>query len=157
MKHKLLWVLPVVVLVLLIASCDSNKVFDEYQTIPDASWNADSLLHFSFMVGRKTDNHNIYFNIRNDRKYEFSNLWLFVTIHAPGGTSVTDTTQVILAEPSGKWLGKGFTGVYDNRFVYRRNVYFPESGRYNVAIRHGMRPKELKGIRDLGIRIEKVH
>lgn len=149
----LLWIFGAMVFF----SCDPGKVADEYQTLPNGTWAADSAKTFTFTIARTNQNNNIYFNVRNDRKYEFSNLWLFVTIESPSGTALTDTVQVMLAEPSGKWLGKGFSGVYDNRLIYRRNVYFPESGKYSIHLKHGMRPDNLKGITDIGIRIEKVN
>jgi len=142
---------------LLFGSCDPLRVVDDYRSIPEGIWHSDSVMTFSFNVIRKTQNHNIWFNIRNDRSYEFSNLWLFVTIDPPRGEPMTDTVQVLLAEPSGKWLGKGFSGVYDNRLVYRQNVFFPEPGKYSIHLRHGMRPDVLKGITDIGIRVEKVN
>ena len=142
---------------LLLISCDSRRVIDEYRSIGKVAWHTDSVQTFSFNVINKTQNHNIWFNIRNDRSYEFSNLWLFVTIEPPRGESLTDTVQVLLAEPSGKWLGKGFSGIYDSRVVYRRNVFFPEPGKYSIHLRHGMRPALLKGITDIGIRVEKVN
>ncbi len=146
-----------VLLALAIVACDPSRVFDEYRPIPSTSWNADSVVTFNFSIARTNQNNNLWFNIRNDNSYEFSNLWLFVTIVPPSGAAVTDTVQVILADPSGKWLGRGFTGTYDNRLIYRRNVFFPESGEYSLHIRHGMRPQNLSGITDVGVRIEKVN
>jgi gliding motility-associated lipoprotein GldH len=140
-----------------LTACDPRKITDEYHTIRNSSWNADSVQHFSFTILKKDVNHNIYFNVRNDRSYEFSNLWLFVTLVAPDGKTKTDTVQLVLSDPSGKWLGKGFSGIYDNRLIYRKNVYFPDPGPYAVHIRHGMRPTDLKGITDIGIRVEKVN
>jgi gliding motility-associated lipoprotein GldH len=138
-------------------ACDPRKVTDEYHTIRNSSWNVDSVQHFSFFILQKEQNHNIYLNIRNDRSYGFSNLWLFVTIVSPTGKSRTDTVQAVLADPAGKWLGKGFSGVYDNRLIYRRNVYFPDPGPYTIHLQHGMRPNDLKGITDIGIRVEKTY
>lgn len=145
------------VTLLMMTSCDPSRVFDEYQTIPGAVWEKDTTWAFSFNIARTTQNNNIWFNVRNDQNYEFSNLWLFVTLEAPSGKAVTDTVQLLLADPAGKWLGKGFSGVYDNRLIFRRNVFFPESGRYTLYVRHGMRPVTLRGITDMGIRIEKLN
>ncbi len=138
-------------------SCDPGKVTDQYHPVRHATWDADSAYSFTFSIARKTQNHNLYFNIRNDNSYAFSNLWLFATITSPRGEAFTDTVQVILAEPSGKWLGKGFSGIYDNRIIFRRNVFFPESGTYTLQLKHGMRPAQLQGITDIGIRIEKIN
>lgn len=147
----------VLMTVLLFSSCDPGRVIDEYHSIDKGIWQADSVISFEFSMTGKKENHNLYFNIRHDQNYPFSNLWLFVTIDPPKGESVTDTVQVILAEPSGKWLGRGLSGVFDQRQIYRRNVFFPENGLYSIHIRHGMRPEKLKGINDVGIRIERVN
>jgi gliding motility-associated lipoprotein GldH len=157
MKSALICLFSVISVIFLIASCDPNKVTDEYHTISNAKWSADSAEVFTFQILRKGQIHNIYFNIRNDQTYPFSNLWLFVTIQPPVGASKTDTVQVVLAEPSGKWIGKGFSGIYDNRMLYLKGVFFPEPGTYTIYLRHGMRPALLKGIADIGIRVEKVY
>ena len=138
-------------------SCDPGKVTDQYHPVRNATWDADSVFSFTFNIARSTQNHNIWFNVRNDNSYAFSNLWLFVTIASTKGETVTDTVQIVLAEPSGKWIGRGFSGIYDNRIIFRRNVFFPESGEYTIHLKHGMRPAQLKGITDIGIRVEKIN
>lgn len=157
MKHRLIQVLCLSLILLSLAACDPDKVIDEYNTVKNSVWDVDSVQNFTFIIFRKDQYHNIYFNIRNDRSYEFSNLWLFVTIIPPRGESKTDSVQVMLADPSGKWLGRGFSGIYDNRLIYMQNVYFPETGNYTISLRHGMRQTRLKGITDIGIRVEKVN
>ncbi len=144
-------------IVFLLLSCDPDRVMDEYRSIEKGIWQADSVISFEFSMTGKKENHNLYFNIRHDQTYPFSNLWLFVSIEPPQGEGFTDTVQVILAEPSGKWMGRGLSGVYDQRQIYRRNVFFPESGLYSIHIRHGMRSEKLEGITDVGIRIERVN
>ena len=143
-------------MVILFSSCDRNRITDDFHTIPHARWDKDSVQIFSFDILRRRQNHNIYFNVRNDQNYGFSNLWLFVTLNTPTKESKCDTIQLVLAESNGKWLGKGFSGTYTNRLIYMRNVFFPESGKYSVRIQHGMRPDILKGISAIGIRVEKV-
>jgi gliding motility-associated lipoprotein GldH len=139
-----------------LVSCDTRRVYDTYKKLPNSEWNADSLQFFSFNISNTSQNHNLYFNIRNDRSYGFSNLWLFVKIIPPEGEIITDTIQVLLANPSGKWLGKGFTGIYTSQIPYRTHVYFPVEGNYTIQIQHGMRQTELKGITDIGFRVEKA-
>lgn len=141
----------------IIFSCDSNRVYDEYKQVARSQWHKDSLFVFEFPVTDTVMHYNMFLNIRNEVKYQYSNLWLFVEIFQPGGMAVKDTFEIILADTSGKWLGKGLSGVRSHRTVYRRKVYFPSSGSYIIKIGHGMRPEVLKGIHDVGVRIEKVH
>ena len=39
---------------------------------------------------------------------------------------------------------------------YKSNVYFPRNGTYKFKIQHGMRVEDLKGIYDIGMKIEKI-
>lgn len=137
------------------SACDQNRVFDEYKSTGNLGWHKDSVMVFEFTVSDTLQNHNLYINVRNDVKYDFSNLWLFLEISQPNGTTRSDTFQIVLAEPSGKWLGKGFGGVKTRETVYKRSVYFPASGKYSLTVQHGMRAPVLTGIADVGLRVEK--
>lgn len=141
---------------LAVVACQQNLVFEQYQTIQEKSWEKDSVLVFTIPVEDTLQNHNFYVNIRNDVNYAYSNLWLFITIEQPDGKTISDKFEIALADPSGKWLGEGFGGLKTREAVYRRNVFFPISGDYKVSIQQGMRENRLKGISDVGIRIEKV-
>lgn len=155
-RHRLIFVFFWLLIAVGFLSCDMKRVYDTYKNLPENEWHADSLQLFSFNISNTSQNHNLYFNIRNDKSYGFSNLWLFVKIIPPEGEIITDTIQVLLADPSGKWLGKGFTGLYTSQIPYRTHVYFPFEGNYTVKIQHGMRPEILKGITDIGFRVEKA-
>ncbi|RIH65920.1 gliding motility lipoprotein GldH [Mariniphaga sediminis] len=137
-------------------SCDSGRVFDKYLEIPGAAWHKDSLVVFDVPVEDTLQNHNLLIQIRNKTSYPYSNLWLFVEITQPGGKVQRDTFEIVLADPAGRWLGKGFGGVKTLQSVYRRNVYFPISGEYKISLQQGMRDDVLKGIHDIGFRVEKV-
>ncbi len=138
-------------------SCDQSQIFDKYKTIPDAQWHKDSLVVFTVPVTDTLQNHNLLVNVRNETTYNYSNLWLFVEICQPDGDMMKDTFQMVLAEPSGKWLGEGIGKLKTRQAIFRRNVYFPVSGEYTVRIQHGMREEALRGIHDVGFRVEKVN
>lgn len=138
-------------------ACNSNLVFEQYQPVNDRSWNKDSVLVFDIPVTDTLSNHNLYINIRNDVTYSYSNLWLFIKIEQPDGETISDKFEITLADPAGKWLGKGFGGIKTREVMFRRNVFFPVSGDYKIFIQQGMRDDVLKGISDVGIRIERVN
>jgi gliding motility-associated lipoprotein GldH len=144
------------VLLITMLSCNKNGMFNEYKTIPQAVWNRDSLVVFQITVTDTVQRHNLFLNVRNDIDYKYSNLWLFVEIIQPGDTTaVIDTFEFTLADQTGKWLGHGFGGVKTNEMLFKRNVYFPLAGNYELQIQHGMRGKLLEGITDIGFRLEK--
>ncbi len=138
-------------------ACDTNRVFEKYHPINETTWSQDSLVVFNIPVTDTVQNHNLYINVRNDINYNYSNLWLFINIEQPGGKAIKDTFEMVLADPTGKWLGHGFGGLKTRQVLYRSNVYFPQSGDYKISIQQGMRDSELKGICDVGLRVEKSH
>ncbi|MDP3434324.1 MAG: gliding motility lipoprotein GldH, partial [Bacteroidota bacterium] len=102
-------------------------------------------------------NHNWYVNIRNKGTYQYSNLWLFLSVGSPDGITRTDTVEFSLAEASGRWKGSGLGDLHDNQILYKSSVYLPHKGEYTFRIKQGMRDNVLEGIRDIGIRIEKTY
>ncbi len=138
------------------SACDKNLVFEKYQPIAESGWHKDSLAVFSIPITDTLQNHNLYINVRNDVKYKYSNLWLFIEINQPGKIGITDTLEILLADPTGKWLGEGFGGIKNRQIKYKGGVYFPVSGEYKINIQQGMRDELLEGITDIGFRVEKV-
>jgi gliding motility-associated lipoprotein GldH len=144
------------ILLIAMLACNKGGGFGEYKTIPKSVWNRDSLVIFQVPVTDTVQRHNLFINVRNDIEYKYSNLWLFVEIIQPGDSSaVIDTFEFTLADQTGKWLGQGFGGVKTNEMLFKRNVYFPVAGNYEIQIQHGMRGKLLEGITDIGFRVEK--
>lgn len=156
MKKATIYYLLFVAAAFAFYSCDQTRIFDSYKRVPESAWHKDSLFTFNIPVTDTIQNHNLLIQIRNETSYKYSNLWLFIEIIRPGGEVMRDTFEIVLADPSGRWFGKGIGGLKTSRSVYRRNIYFPVSGDYNISLQHGMRDEILTGIHDVGIRVEKV-
>jgi gliding motility-associated lipoprotein GldH len=139
-----------------IYSCDRKRVFESYNPLPKRGWEKDSVLTYSCEIKDALISYNLYLNVRNSVDYPYSNIWLFVTTTPPVGVAKTDTIELALADPTGKWFGSGYGKFRDNKFAFRNGLYFTNAGMYNFTIRHGMRSDVLEGISDIGIRVEKT-
>jgi len=145
-------------------SCDSNRVFDEYKSVPN-QWQKDSIISFNVIPPDSINNYNLFVNLRNTNKYKYSNLFLIVEMDYPNGKIIKDTLEYKMADPSGKLLGTGFTDVKENKLWYKGHeepFVFNETGEYKIKIQHAMRQngqvngiENLEGITDIGFRIEK--
>lgn len=143
-----------------LVSCDSNRVFDEYKSVPN-KWNKDSIISFKVNPPDSINEYNLFVNLRNTNAYKYNNLFLIVEMVFPHGKTIKDTLEYRMAEPSGKLLGTGYTDIKENKLWYKEGVVFDESGEYTVNIQHAMRErgkvngiKELDGITDIGFRVE---
>lgn len=143
-------------LLILLSSCDRNVLYEKNERIPDATWSKKQKFEFQVDVADTIQPHHIFINVRNLNNYPMSNLFLFVSITSPDELFNRDTVLYYLAEPSGRWVGRGFGNVWSNRYRYKSNIRFPVAGTYKFEIEQAMRIDDLEGISDIGLRVEIV-
>lgn len=148
---------------LLFVSCDSNGVFDQYTSLSGNVWSLDEPVEFEFQISDTITRNNIFINIRNNNDYGFSNLFLITHLNFPDGKKVVDTLEYEMTDKNGRFLGDGLSEKKENKLFYKEASIFPSSGNYKLTIQQAMRRngsvdgvQELKGITDVGFRIEKI-
>lgn len=147
-----------VVILISFFSCNSKVVSEDYRSLKNAQWHQDSVMVFGFNIPDSTRIFNLSLNVRNEGRYPYSNLYLFITVVPPRGKQLQDTVELTLADAYGKWLGSGLGDLYEKKYPYKQNVFFPEKGKYILKVRQGMRTDDqiLKGIHDFGICLERA-
>jgi len=143
-------------ILLIVSACNSTVVYTDSQAMPDNTWAVLNIASFKVPVNDTINSNMVYFTIRTGSSYPFRNIYLFVKTISPNGKSLTDTLQYNLADEKGKWYGKGFGDIHELNLPFRSNVFFPIKGTYQFNIQHGMRIENLKGVYDIGVRIEKI-
>ena len=151
------------VLSILFVSCDKKRIFDEYVSLPDQKWNQNNELQFAFSIKDTLSRKNLFINIRNNKDYAYSNLFVITQIDFPDGNSIIDTLEYDMADASGRFLGKGFSDLKESKLFYKENILFPTEGNYTFKIRQAMRKngevngiESLEGVADIGFRVEKI-
>jgi len=146
-----------------IISCNDTTVFNIYKPIAKLQWHKDSIINFTFDPIDTISKNNVYINLRNNKDYQYSNLFLIVGINFPNNNRVIDTLEYEMATAEGKFLGSGFTDLKENKLEYKTNVVFPTTGTYTFSIQHAMRKSGdikgimlLEGVTDVGLQIEKM-
>ena len=155
--------LAILVCALLLLSCNSNMVYDQYKPIENYFWLSENSIEFIVNNQDTISRNNVFINIRNNKDYEFSSLFLIAKIEFPNGFQIVDTLEYEMANANGKWLGSGFTDLKASKLFYKENVLFLEKGVYKFNIQQVTRSindiegkNPLNGITDVGLRIEKV-
>jgi gliding motility-associated lipoprotein GldH len=69
---------------------------------------------------------------------------------------MTDTVNIVLAAPDGKWTGKGNGNIRELMLLYRKQIQFRIPGTYVFTLEQAMRQPELP-VTDLGVRIERTN
>lgn len=146
---------------LLLVSCESSLIYDQYEPIKNHQWSSNNAIEFIVTNTDTISQKNVFINIRNNKDYEFSSLFLITKIEFPKGLHVVDTLEYEMTNAEGKWLGTGFTDIKENKLFFKEHVIFNEKGEYKFSVQQATRSihdiegeNPLKGITDVGLSIE---
>jgi len=147
-------------------SCQQNKTFDTYTSIPDR-WDKQQTIRYDFIAPDTINPYNLFIKLRTTSAYKFSNLFLIVELDYPNGKVTKDTLEFLMAKPNGELLGSGFTSVKEHKLWfkgYNQPFVFSEEGNYKIQIQQAMRHRgepngvaQLEGIIDVGFSIEPLN
>ena len=138
-----------------LSSCGKNTFYSEFQPIKNKLWNKNDEYFFNFEIMDISVPYNVSLQLRNNDIYPYQNIWILYEESKNDRHSVKDTTEFLLADEFGKWKGNGIS-LYQNRIPIKTHYIFPDTGKYTINIRHGMRDDKLKGIENIGIHIERA-
>ncbi|MFB9098746.1 MULTISPECIES: gliding motility lipoprotein GldH [Flavobacterium] len=143
-------------------SCDEKRVFDEYKEMGGV-WKKEDVKRFVFKQEDTINPYNLFLNIRNTNEYPFRNLFVIVNLKQPDNLVKVDTLEYLMTNPDGSLLGEGFSDVKESKLWYQEKFVFKQKGEYVLEVQQALREtgsvsgvEELKGVTDIGFRIEKV-
>lgn len=152
----------VILLLLGFTSCENHSFYDQYQRV-DGVWDKEDVKTFTVVQEDTLSAYNLYLNIRNNKEYPFSNLFVILKMELPDSKVLVDTLEYQMARPDGTLLGVGFSDVKENKLWLKEGYVFPKSGTYQLKVEQAIREigevegvQKLKGISEIGIQIDKA-
>jgi len=161
LRPAILSILLIVSTVIITSCADENLIFEQNVVFDESKWATTDRAVMEFQIDDTLAQHNFYLNVRNTEAYPYRNLYVFVKTVFPNGKFSKDTVGVILADATGKWIGDGSGYLSSsqhksNTIMYQYNKRFPIKGEYKVEIEQAMRVDTLEGIRNIGLKIERI-
>ena len=145
-----------VTLILLLSSCDKDRVFEHNADQAGAIWLADSIAHFDFVIKDVDDSYNIFFNVRNGLHFPHSNLYIKYFLLDSLGNQIESELRnfELFNAKSGYPLGNGAGAIFESQFLLLKNYSFLDSGKYFIDLQQYMRYDSLPEIYSVGVRVE---
>lgn len=139
----------------MLGSCSGPELVKDHVLMPEEGWYADSVVHFSFEVKDAQQAHNVYYFLRQNLNYPYSNIYLRDSIiDAQGYVAHTSTKQFFVANPfTGQPIGSGLAEMRDNTMLGYEAIKFPKAGKYTIRVRQYMRISPLPGILSAGVMV----
>ena len=142
-----------IVFVIILQACSQNVYYESRLDIPENNWESDKEAVFDFNINDSLQIYDLLITVSNTNDYRYSNLWLFVGTRAIDGHIANDTLEYILADEKGKWFGEKSGDIWFNQLMYKSKIRFPKTGKYSIEVIQGMRDENLKGIKQVGIKL----
>lgn len=155
-RHRLLTTL---LIILSLASCDSNRVYEDNVEFKDRTWKITTPAELEFEVSDTTQGYNLYLDVRNSLDYPYARLFVNYQLVDAKGTVVKkemlteNLFDIKTGEPNGR---SGLGDVYDHQFGFLTNYSFKNSGKHKVRFEQFMRQDTLRGILAVGLRVETI-
>ena len=67
--------------------------------VAEGAWDRTFKPGFEFDIADTINKHDVFIDVRHTGEYPFSDLFLFVDLEGPGGRTVRDTVECLLADP----------------------------------------------------------
>ncbi|WP_296619428.1 gliding motility lipoprotein GldH [Marivirga sp.] len=141
----------------LLISCTEERYFEDNYDFNDRIWNMEETAEFNFEIDSVELPYQIKLNIRNTMDYPYRNLYIKYQLKDSSYLMEEKLLNLKLFEDkTGKPYGNHQSDIYSHQLILQDSVYFPEKGKYKIALKQYMREEELKGMVSAGIRIEQL-
>lgn len=136
-------------LLLIATSACKPKVNDTsvYFNLPSDGWAYGDTLEIPLEMADSVATGDLAIGLRHTNLYLYSNLWLEVTV-TDSLMSQTDTVNIIMATPGGRWLGCGIGTDFQLADTIRRGLTLHRPAK--VTLRNIMRSERIEDIEQIG-------
>jgi len=140
------------------AGCLRAPYYQKEASIPQYAWTYAFKPSFAFDITDTESTYQPYFLIRHSQAYPYANIWMWVYIKSPvDSIPKKERVNIVLAEPGGKWLGRGMGEIYEQRIriEFSDSLKFNHKGTYTVSMEQNMRINPLPDIMNVGFSLVK--
>ena len=151
---------------LLGSSCRQTTVCHVYHSLPERGWSRGDTLTFRIDLPDSGGVcYRMFVDVRNRNDFPHPDLLLCLQMSRDETETYRSSTEILphfidtlrlaLANERGVWTGKGWGGLYQNRF-YAGTVCTDRAGAFTLKMVYAHSDTLLRGVNDVGIRIEKL-
>lgn len=148
-----------VVIISILISCDSKRLFEENVEFKDRTWKISEPAQLEFTIQDTASRYNLYLDVRNSIDYPYARLFTNYLLNDSVGTELSKKmiSEYLFDQKTGEPSGNsGLGDVYDHQFSIEQNFKFSKQGKYKARFEQFMRQDTLQGILAIGLRVEKV-
>lgn len=143
-------------------SCSFDGQIFRYEFVD--GWKNSEIVELNFLNTEESQNKDLFFVLRHDKSYEFSNIFLISNLKLNGQKKIIDTIEYTLSQPNGKWNGETKISTVEHILKYKKNVVLFKDSLNTLTVRNSMRRnneispiENLENILDIGLLVKSIN
>jgi gliding motility-associated lipoprotein GldH len=148
----------IIILLLNFSSCNNAEILKFYDF--DNGWDKNEVLTFNFPKKIESKAKDVFFVLRHNNNYPYSNIFLITELKNPTNQAIIDTFEFRLAQANGEWLGDKKISMIEHKLLFKEGLELGESD-FSLEVRTSMRSnnksdeiEKLDGVINFGILID---
>lgn len=134
-------------------SCGEQPYFEEVYSFDDKSWDKKDTAVYVVDVQDTVMTHDFILSLRTSTDYLYSDLWIYIMVTAPDGSTSKVAQKIPMARPDGSWIGNVSGTLVESRLRFDSKP-FPLKGEYVFKLMNATQEKSIPHVMDIGLRIE---
>lgn len=156
-KQKVLTLIAIFAIFMVVAtttSCNGSTTYNHYEAIKESSWNSGDTLTFN-IPPQQQGSYALTLGIRATQNYPYKQLVVIMQSTVfPSRLTRKDTIRCNIADDNGNMTGNNGISSTDYLFhISNENLHTGDS--LSIKIHHCMKPDNLAGLTDMGIRLSR--
>jgi gliding motility-associated lipoprotein GldH len=145
-------------LLLNFSSCNNSEFLKFYDF--GNGWGKNEVLTFNFPKKIESKAKDIFFVLRHNNDYPYSNIFLITELQNQTNQVIIDTFEFRLAQANGEWLGDKKISMIEHKLLFKEGIKLGEND-FSLKVRTSMRSnnksdeiEKLDGVINFGILID---
>ena len=143
-------------LLFLFPACQSNVVYKESVKIENQEWSYQDTIDFEVPISDTSQFYQIILDINHSQEFPFENLYVLIYSKLPNGERFKERVSLPFMNQAGIWFGKCSGENCQLAINLQEKVKFESQGKYVFTIEQHTRNNPIKGIREVGFRVEQL-
>ena len=143
-------------------SCSYDGQIFRYEFVD--GWKNSEIVELNFSNTDEKMNNDLFFVLRHEKSYKFSNIFLISNLKLNGQKNIVDTIEYTLSQPNGKWNGETKISTVEHILKYKKSVRLLKDSLNTLTVRNSMRRnneispiENLENILDIGLLVKPVN
>ena len=153
-KHKGIYWIFVLAMILACASCGPNYVYETSVECSEEGWPFEQSLEATFEIVDSNVIYNLHLVLEHSTEFPFQNFYTKIHTNFPNGEQITEQLSLELADKRGVWLGDCGGETCELDILIQQGAFFNQLGTYKISVEQFSRQDPLKGIESVHFLLE---